>query len=140
LLVFFGHVARPPHRKPETKYAEPGIMVACPRSTMTNSRPSAGCGRLRPIVVVEVVSNDPGHDLAAPQGEPIRGARMPDPRRMTPEEHGQAHALLVEAVSDPDWQAARQALEELMRKLLVVHRLLEAEERLAKREPPADPA
>jgi hypothetical protein len=35
-------------------------------------------------------------------------------------------------------QAARQALDELMRKLLVVHRLLEAEERLAKREPPAE--
>jgi hypothetical protein len=54
---------------------------------------------------------------------------------MTPEEHGQAHALLVKAVSDPDWQAASQALEELMRKLLVVHRLLEAEERLAKGDP-----
>jgi hypothetical protein len=64
---------------------------------------------------------------------------MADPRRMTPEEHGEAHALLVKAVSDPDWQAARQALDELMRKLLVVHRLLEAEERLAKREPPAEP-
>jgi hypothetical protein len=64
---------------------------------------------------------------------------MADPRRMTPEEHGEAHALLVKAVSDPDWQAARQALEELMRKLLVVHRLLQAEERLAKRESPADP-
>jgi hypothetical protein len=60
---------------------------------------------------------------------------MADPRRMTPEEHGQAHALLVKAVSDPDWQAASQALEELMRKLLVVHRLLEAEERLAKGDP-----
>jgi hypothetical protein len=56
---------------------------------------------------------------------------MADPRRMTPEEQGEAHTLLVEAVSDPDWQAARQALDELMRKLLVVHRLLEAEERLA---------
>jgi len=64
---------------------------------------------------------------------------MADPRRMTPEEHGEAQALLVKAVSDPDWQAARQALDDLMRKLLVVHRLLEAEERLAKREPPADP-
>jgi hypothetical protein len=30
---------------------------------------------------------------------------------------------------------ASQALEELMRKLLVVHRLLEAEERLAKGDP-----
>ena len=64
---------------------------------------------------------------------------MEDPRRMTPEEQGEAQALLVKAVSDPDWQAARQALDELLRKLLVVHRLLEAEERLAKREPPADP-
>ena len=26
------------------------------------------------------------------------GARMADPRRMTPEEHGEAHALLVKAV------------------------------------------
>ena len=58
---------------------------------------------------------------------------------MTPEEHGEAHALLVRAVSEPDWQAARQALNELMRKLLVVHQLLEAEERLAKREPGSDP-
>jgi hypothetical protein len=38
---------------------------------------------------------------------------------MTPEEHGETHALLVKAVSDPDWQAARQALDDLMRKLLV---------------------
>ena len=29
---------------------------------------------------------------------------MADPRRMTPEEHGEAHALLVKAVTDPDWQ------------------------------------
>jgi hypothetical protein len=64
---------------------------------------------------------------------------MADPRRMTPEEQGQAHALPVKAVSDPDWQAARQALDELMRKLLVVHRLLEAEQRLAKGQPPAEP-
>jgi hypothetical protein len=56
-----------------------------------------------------------------------------------PEEQGQAYALLVQAVSDSDWQAARQALGELLRKLLVVHRLLEAEERLAKREPPTEP-
>jgi hypothetical protein len=44
------------------------------------------------------------------------------------------HALLARAVSDPDWRTASQALDDLMRKLLVVHRLLEAEERLAKRE------
>ena len=64
---------------------------------------------------------------------------MSDPKRMTPEEHGEAHVLLVKAVSDPDWQAASQALDELLRKLLVVDRLLGAEERLAKREPPAEP-
>ena len=43
---------------------------------------------------------------------------MADPRRMTPEEHGEAHALLVRAVTDPDWQAASQALDELMGKLV----------------------
>jgi hypothetical protein len=72
------------------------------------------------------------------QGRLARG-RMADPRRMTPEEHGQAHALLVRVVTDPDWQAASQALDDLMGKLLVVRRLLEAEDRLPKREPRADP-
>ena len=81
-----------------------------------------------PIEIIAVISNDPTNE-----------ARMADTRRMTPEEQGEAHALLVKAVSDPDWQAARAALDDLMSKLLVVHRLLEAEERLAKREPPADP-
>jgi uncharacterized ferritin-like protein (DUF455 family) len=51
---------------------------------------------------------------------------MADPRRMTPEEKAQAHALLTRAVSDPAWRTASQALDDLMRKLLVVHRLLEA--------------
>jgi hypothetical protein len=60
---------------------------------------------------------------------------MADPRRMTPEEHGEAHALLVKAVTDPDWQAASQALDDLMRKLAVIHRLLEAEDRLPTRAP-----
>jgi hypothetical protein len=64
---------------------------------------------------------------------------MADPRRMTPEEHGEAHALLVRAVTDPNWQAASQALDDLMGKLLVIRQLLEAEERLPKREPRADP-
>jgi hypothetical protein len=64
---------------------------------------------------------------------------MADPRRMTPEEHGEAHALLVRAVTDPDWQAASQALDDLMPKLLVIRRLLEAEERLPTRTPRADP-
>ena len=64
---------------------------------------------------------------------------MADPRRMTPEEHGEAHALLVRVVTDPDWQAASQALVDLMGKLLAVRRLLEAEERLPKREPRAEP-
>ena len=56
---------------------------------------------------------------------------------MTPEEREQAHALLTRAVSDPNWRTASQALDDLTRKL-VVHRLLEAEERLAKRERRAD--
>ena len=64
---------------------------------------------------------------------------MADPRRMTPEEHGEAHARLVKAVTDPDWQAANQALDELMRTLIGLHRLLEAEQRLPRREPRADP-
>jgi hypothetical protein len=68
-----------------------------------------------------------------------RGGRMADPRRMTPEERDEAHALLVRAVSDPDWHAASEALDELMRKLIVVHQLLEAEGRLAKREPGSEP-
>jgi hypothetical protein len=89
-----------------------------------------------PIEVVEVLSHDP----AAPPDESIEGAReMADPRRMTPEEQEQAHALLTRAVSDPNWQAASQALDDLMRKLLVVHRLLEAEERLAKPKPSTEP-
>ena len=84
-----------------------------------------------PIEVVEVISHDPA---TAPDA--IEKARsMADPRRMTPEEQEQAHALLTRAVSDPNWRTASQALDDLMRKLLVVHRLLEAEERLAKREP-----
>ena len=83
------------------------------------------------VEVVEVISHDPA---AAPE-ESGEGARMADPRRMTQEEQAQAHALLARAVSDPDWRTASQALDDLMRKLLVVHRLLEAEERLAEREP-----
>ena len=60
---------------------------------------------------------------------------MADPRRMTPQEHGEAHALLVKAVTDPDWHAASQALDELTGKLVVLRRLLEAEERLPQRTP-----
>jgi hypothetical protein len=66
-------------------------------------------------------------------------ARMADPRRMTPAEHGEAHALLVRVVTDPDWQAASQALEDLLGKLLMVRGLLEAEKPLPKREPRANP-
>jgi hypothetical protein len=67
-------------------------------------------------------------------GELGEEARMADPRRMTPEEHGEVHALLVRAVTDPDWQAS-QALDDLMGKLVVMHRLLEAEDRLPQRAP-----
>jgi hypothetical protein len=87
------------------------------------------------VEVIEVV----GHDPAAAPDESTQGARMADPGRMTPEERKQAHALLTRTLSDPNWRTASQALDDLMRKLLVVHRLPEAEERLAKREPQADP-
>jgi hypothetical protein len=63
-----------------------------------------------------VVSDDPEDDQGGGTGELGEGTRMADPRRMTPEEHGQAHALLVRAVTDSDWQAATKALDELMRK------------------------
>jgi hypothetical protein len=86
------------------------------------------------VEIIEVIDHHPD-DPPAPPGEPIKGARMEDPRRMTPEEREQAQALLARAVSDPDWRTASQALDDLMRKLLVVHRLLEAEERLAGRQP-----
>ena len=64
------------------------------------------------VEIIQVISNDPGDDLAATQRELIEGARMADPRRMTPEKHSQARALLVKAVTDPDWQAASQALDD----------------------------
>jgi hypothetical protein len=73
--------------------------------------------------------------LGHAEGTTSRPARRGDPLG----EQGEAHALLVKAVSGSEWQAARQALDELLRKLLVVHRLLGAEERLAKREPPTEP-
>jgi hypothetical protein len=92
------------------------------------------------VEIVEVVSNDQDDRPGAPDESDQGGARkMADPRRMSPAEQAEAHAQLVMAVNDSDWQTARQALDDLMRKLLVVHRLLEAEERLAKRKPSAEP-
>jgi hypothetical protein len=82
------------------------------------------------VEVVEVMSHDP----AAAPDESMQGAGMVDPGRMTSEERKQAHAHLTRALSDPNWRTASQALDDLMRKLLVVHRLLEAEERLARRQ------
>ena len=67
------------------------------------------------------------------------GSKHGRPGADDPEEPKQAHALLTWALSDPNWRSASQALDDLMRKLLVVHRLLEAEERLANREPPTEP-
>jgi hypothetical protein len=87
------------------------------------------------VEVVEVISHDP----ATAPDESRQEARLADPGRMTSEERKQAHALLTRALSDPNWETASQALDDLMRKLLVVHRLLEAEERLAKRKPSTEP-
>jgi hypothetical protein len=98
----------------------------------------AAFGFVEIIEVINHAEGDERDDLAAPSVEPIEGVRMADPGRMTLEEREQAHALLARAVSDPDWETASQALDDLLRKLLVVHRLLAAEERLAKREPRAD--
>ena len=108
---------------------------------MTSSRPCGGCGAFGFVEIIEVVRHDPvvskdqEDDQGGGTGQLGEGARMADPRRMTPEEHGEAHALLVKAVTDPDWQAASQALDDLMGKLLVVRRLLEAEEHLPQRPP-----
>jgi hypothetical protein len=54
-----------------------------------------------------------------------------NPNRMGLEEQTEAHALLAKAANHSDSQVASHALDELMRRLLVLHRLLEAEERLA---------
>jgi hypothetical protein len=83
------------------------------------------------VEVVEVIGHDSHDDPIGPPGEPIEGEVVADPGRMTREEREQAHTLLTRALTDPDWRTASQALDDLLRKLLVVHRLLEAEERLA---------
>jgi hypothetical protein len=102
---------------------------------MTSSRPSGGCG---PPSVSSRLSRSSattrGDDLAATQGELIEGQGW-QTRGGWPLRSTARRALLVKAVTDPDWQAASQALDDLMRKLIVIHRLLEAEERLPKREP-----
>jgi hypothetical protein len=85
--------------------------------------------------IIEVI----GHDPAAAPDESRQEAGVADRGRMPPEEQEQAHALLTRALTDPNWRTASRALDDLMRKLLVVHRLLEAEERLAKRKPSAEP-
>jgi hypothetical protein len=54
-----------------------------------------------------------------------------NPNRMGLEEQTEAHALLAKAANHPDWQVARHALDELLHRLPFLHRLLEAEERLA---------
>jgi hypothetical protein len=91
------------------------------------------------VEVVEVIGHDSDDDPIGPPGEPIEGAAMADPGRMTLEEREQADTLLTRALTDPNWRTASQALDDLMRKLLVVHRLLEAGERLGQREPPTEP-
>jgi hypothetical protein len=54
-----------------------------------------------------------------------------NPNQMGLEEQTEAHALLAKAANHPDWRVTSHALDELMCRLLVLHRLLEAEERLA---------
>jgi hypothetical protein len=52
---------------------------------------------------------------------------MGDPRRMTPAELAEAAELLRPAVTTPAPAMASDALDELLRRLLVLHRLLEVE-------------
>jgi hypothetical protein len=61
-----------------------------------------------------------------------------NPNRMGLEEQTEAHALLARAANHPDWRVASFALDKLMRRLLVLHRLLDAKERLARLVPPRD--
>jgi hypothetical protein len=127
---------------------QPDAPAMVRRGAELDGDPLAG-RRLRatsgPVEAVEVVDHDqvvsdPEDDRAGVRGSLAEGARRTaDPRRMTPEEHGQAHALLVKVITDPDRQAASQALDDLMGRLVVVRRLLEAEERLPTRTPRADP-
>jgi hypothetical protein len=50
---------------------------------------------------------------------------------MSLEEQTEAYALLAKAANHADWRIASHALDELMRRLLVLHRLLQPEGRLA---------
>jgi hypothetical protein len=54
-----------------------------------------------------------------------------NPNRMGLEEQTEAHALLAKAANHPDWRVAGHALDELICRLLLLHRLLEAEARLS---------
>jgi hypothetical protein len=56
-----------------------------------------------------------------------------------PVSSAQARVVSTRALSDRDWVNASQALDDLVRRLLVMRGLLEAEERLARRAPRADP-
>jgi hypothetical protein len=85
------------------------------------------------VEVVEVIGHNPDDDLAATTDESMQEARMADPRRMTPEERRQAQNAPHPGAERSTWRTASQALDDLMRKLL------EAEERLAKRKPSAKP-
>jgi hypothetical protein len=91
------------------------------------------------VEVVEVIGQDSDDDPRGPPGEPIEGEVVADPGRMTLEERGQVHTLLTRALGDSNWRTASQALDDLLRNLLVVQRLLEAEECLTDREPPTEP-
>jgi hypothetical protein len=68
--------------------------------------------------------------VARPTGR-LPSLQTHSPARPLAEEQTEAHALLAKAANHPDWRVASHALDELMRQLLVLHRLLEALERLA---------
>jgi hypothetical protein len=61
-----------------------------------------------------------------------------NPNRMGLEEQTEAHALLAKAANHPDSGVASHALDELMRRLLVLHRLLEPRSAWPRLVPPRD--
>jgi hypothetical protein len=86
-----------------------------------------------------MTSKDPEDDQGGGTGQLGEGGEDGGPAADDPGGAWRGPRAMVRAVTDPDWQAASQALDELMGKLIVLHRLLAAEQRLPRREPRADP-
>src|SRR5215218_8659824 len=117
-------VARPAGRLPARQRTNPHKPLAA-KGPGTTGRALRASLSLIPLLLGGHTGGDDG------------GPRM-NPNRMGLEEQTEAHALLAKAANHPDWRVASHALDELMRRRLVLHRLLEAEERLASPGAPRD--